>query len=592
MGETLDFSPLYHDVDQLLQRLWSHGLAQIGSEVRYPDSACSLQDLPNAIFGVFQKALIRAAQKHNDCQPISWLPSEVLGHIFSWISDHRHRASLALVCRQWRTGIMSSPSIWDIVSYKPEAWTTPDALAKLLSLSMESPLHLDIWLGNLHLNNVFDAVLSVLHRCSRLRVSITDDFPRESDEEEKLIHALSGPAPMLRSLRLMDHRGLFNSTFQDSVQLFGGEAPLLREFMAQCELSALASSAPIFSNIRRMLWAPSTIIFQTQDLIKIAELCPQIEELNLDLDDWLSSDECTQRVTLPASLRALFIVVNDSSAPAERLLRTVRHSAIPVVWVKFNQPSVSAFDGHVVTSILELSGGSSVSEVTDADRFIVRSMSFESTTHQDPALNIFMYSEDTELHQLVPGTGPHFGSERIWSERAIIDISKDLELEPTVFAHVVRLYITELAFDMDFVGKPLPSLPMLLHLTIYTLRAVSHRPESDNTSGFITALYPTPMDSHHILQCPSLRTLRIAARVPFVLLDVATRLSADMVVAFIRRYLRYDSKQLQCLHFNGVEIIVVDPLDLQQMFDLAEDVDFSPLVVAWRFKGENLLHWD
>jgi hypothetical protein len=232
-----------------------------------------------------------------------------------------------------------------------------------------------------------------------------------------------------------------------------------------------------------------------------------------------------------------------------------------------------------------------------------------------------MYTDVLDLnHRLALGFTPHSSSTvrpplRILppSSRSILDLGRNARFDLAIFQHLRSLYLTEILFDPNLMGSPLPPLPFLKTLTIYTFRAHSHMAKRC-VSGFVCPgigtgpfesgqLTPEGWDDysytapHHVLECPALKTLIIAARIPETPETPRPALEPRAVLQFVREYVHYGApaRRLAQLELVGVRMHVIESADgvqaLQDMLDLAVDTQFDNRFLYRKFIAPDMLSW-
>lgn len=151
----------------------------------------------------------KLAQSRNATQLVNQLPAEILSDIFithracCGISTSRFKAYL--VCHSWRMLVMTTPRIWSWFRIVVDHLSEVPALhrvEKLLSLSADVPLHLEIQLSSQH-GAAFDSVppsmlrvmTQAIERCQSLHL-VADSLGSWS------LYPLPSPLPRLKELRL------------------------------------------------------------------------------------------------------------------------------------------------------------------------------------------------------------------------------------------------------------------------------------------------------------------------------------------------------------------------------------------------------
>ena len=566
---------------------------------RFSDSKLKGVDLRCIFQDTVKRTLDELVEEHNAAIPLARLPAELLAEVFGFVPI-RTRTDLGLVCKLWKDVLFGQPAIWDNIVFMPEEWTSGVQLSKILRFSAQSPLHLAIHFDPETYADSSLALASNLHRCITLWLRVGDDLP--GDAAQALTKALCTRAPMLRKFIFLDSETPWRDSDLEMARspLLGGPdgAPLLRLVKMHCDAHSIRWTWDAFKDVKEVMFS-SVFWFQRRDVARLFELFPKVEQLGIQVHDWATSEadssdagldvtSSCDAVTLPRQLKALVVISNALTADVQRLLRSMRWSRIPSVWISYNEGAISDEDGPLLQVFCD--------QRTDVP-FIVRSMSLESSTFSDHSLNLYLYDRDLPLHQPVeePSAKQMIDDDLPTgvTERAVLDIGHNCYLDPSIFASVQRLDLTEMAFDPEVVGSPMPMMPALVHLTIFTLKATSHT-KGHMYSAFV-ATAPrghTTRGSPRILLCPILETVRIAGRVRESADTPVTRLAPESVIALIETHLQYDAGKLQLLEFLGVELVVIDPFALHLLESLSLETTFDPRHVAYQFRSQELIHWN
>jgi len=96
-----------------------------------------------------EQALEAVLSLRNEFSPINRLPTETLSHIFDLVcaqdqdDSHvhtRHVTTLAQVCSQWRSNVISTPLLWSTIHVSQQ--TQPEFIALCLERSKDVPLEI------------------------------------------------------------------------------------------------------------------------------------------------------------------------------------------------------------------------------------------------------------------------------------------------------------------------------------------------------------------------------------------------------------------------------------------------------------------
>ena len=526
---------------------------------------------------------------HNSKAAVSKLPVELLAEAFGFV-PLKQRMPLCLVCRHWRTILLASPEVWDNIVFDPDHYASENALEAILRRSAESPLHLSLIIDSRTCQTSSRLLATNIHRCRSLYVTARGGgMPNTATNQ--ITMALCTPAPILRRFCLFDPTGLFNSHRNPDFKLFDDKAPMLFLVKIHCEITTLTWSSGALRDVQRAMFCPITP-FENRDTQILMRLFAGVKDLAVEILDWETSSEeetAISSVDLPGSLRSLLVIASRLDSQPERFLRTLRRASyVPSVWISYNEKAI-ADDGTILNVLAPAQTG----YPSDQPRFIPRAMSFATSPFSEKALNIYMYDRDEDLHQLVQPAQrlPKSQLGDPGTERVLLDVGRSAQFAPSAFSNVCRLYLTEMAFDADVVGCPVPPMPSLVHLTINPLKAHLHS-ERRMFGAFIAASIGCG-DPQRSLACPGLKTLRIAVQVLDTAEEPRTRLTADMIVAFVRAHLRYDDAVLERLFITGVETVVTNPAAFQELLNIAEEITFDLRHVIWGLRSQDgMFYWD
>jgi len=571
---------------------------------RHPEEHLGLTHLRQMLIQIFHETLDELIATHNAVQPISRLPIELLATVFSFV-PMQDRSQVALVCRSWQAILQDSPEIWDNVVFEVEDDTMKESLSTILNRSAKCPLHLSTEISEDVYEDVCDSLKRNMHRFLTLRVRIIHGISIEA--ADAVTEALcSSAAPLLRKFWIFDEADAFNRSLSLSTKLFADEAPNLRIFKGHCDINTFLGSSEVFANVKQVVFSPIST-FKEENISTLTSLFPFIEELTIELDQWDESEASDHKsegdrastkvvVDLPQNLLSLVIIANDNTSNVPRFLRCLRWNSIRSIWVSYNEDAVSDEDGPVVGSLCHLTSGNNSGP--RLPEFVSRSMTFESSTFTERSINLYFYDHGEDLDIALDHLSMTPDLIRL-RQRALLDVGQNAILPPSVFQFIQRLYMTEMAFDPTIVGAQIPEMPMLTHLTIYSLRPESHTNERMCSMFIATSSNSLNRNADgddlppRTLSCPLLQTLRIAARAErWNESPVPTVLTPELVVAFICQYLRYEAAQLVCITFNGVDLAVTDTLEFDTMLQLAEQVQWDSRCIAHRYRShDHLLSW-
>ena len=560
---------------------------------RYPDPEFTIQDLPARLLRVYSATVAEFLQERNRRAPSSRLPPELLAATFTFVPIP-NRLFLGHVCRTWNTVLHAYPNIWSHVEYDG-GFGSLDALERILAMSAQSDLHLDVTLSERGLAETCEAIRRHLHRCVTLRLVVRVGLPFE-EASDALTAAISQPAPRLVTFRLFDHAGMFNAHRHDSVALFGNEAPRLELVKILCEIEAMRLSGETFRGVKHAMYSARAEISRA-DIQQLIRLCPDVEELSIDFDCWASESDSDPSeegeivevaskppLVLPQGLVSFLILPNTQDADPARFFSMVDTTRVPEVSVSYNLPSINDEDHLILGRLHALRVPAGLRDTASTHPFVARTISFESSTFSDHSIHIYMFETEMDVFQLVPQGTRLTDNERIRPgvERSVLDLGNQTPLEHTCFSNVVRLQMTEMVFDPEVIGSALPGCPALVHLTVYLMARNEHA-EARFISGFVAAgSWP-----NRVLVCPRLETFRIGVDA----WDREVRMEPCAVTKFVKCHLRYETPVLSKLLFNGVDLHVREPPEFEEMLGLADDVEWDSRHISWSFKHSELMDW-
>ncbi|KAH7102650.1 hypothetical protein BKA62DRAFT_699341 [Auriculariales sp. MPI-PUGE-AT-0066] len=531
---------------------------------------------------------------------ISRLPVELLEYIFLSLPT-KCRPMLSVVCRGWRDVLLSSPGVWSNVEYHPDEFTDPGALERMLARSGHGPLDLDVTIDPQLWKLTCSCILAQIARCVRLRVVVERTVPLEA--ATAVTHTLCTPAPLLRSFVLIDEGELFNVDRDPDICLFADTAPMLRQVKIEAAIDSLQWSSNALHQVQSaLLYQPSD--FRWEHITTLLLLLPSVEDLEVQLDDWDEDDaeECFSNaqkpLPVPDSLKMFTVVANENALHAGWIIRQMQHAKISIVIARYGPQATKKDDGTVLADICAIRPSSAGHSAADMQlSFIARTLSFEfaTVTHGWP-LNFHLFDKPLELHRIVQQGAPSLFTRlpKLTTcgahVRAVQDVGRTVIVEPTIFAQVAWLYITETA--VTTVTSALPSLPSLVHITIYTMKARLYASATGCSAFILASRAPTPApEAAFPIICPALRSVRIAVRSlgGAQTSPMRTLLTPDMVTAYLTTYLRYGApaRLLDELAFWGVGMLVPVPMDLHEMLLLAKDVSWDPRQLALKFHSVN-----
>lgn len=476
------------------------------------------------------------------------LPPELLCDIFAAIDDYVDLVASTHVCKHWRTLSLASPArLWaDVAS----VYGIPGILEQTMARTQQAPARVNVVV---HSSNA-EEVARVLkeHLCHITSLSIQTEEEIEIELAEALSLALSIPAPLLDKLVILDLHQVFETGFHGKLDpLFGGQAPPGLITVKLCCPARLFAGIPAFSNVRGVLFAPSEGPFTLSELHDVLRLAPfdNLELLALEISDWDSIPASTEKI--PQRLKGLSISMEDpSSSPADFLRSLDDHRHIASIRVVYGDEGCET---ELVAEVLEF-------VLPSAGRVV--EMTIDSSS---AGLAIIEAATETGFLREVSDVPPM--------------------LSETAFQHVTRLSINEwewIAID------PMPSAPVLTHLTVRLVAPAYMEPESTHRSVFVD------LDSGGVLHAPRLHTFAVSTRRRGdpALLGTSPTLAPETLSQFLANRVAYDHKPLPVLFLNGVRLLenLVD--QVIRLLELVKDVQCGPGHYHAQAELDDVVSWE
>jgi len=548
------------------------------------------------LFSTFSDTLANMLQAHNDCCAISRLTSDILASIFCLVPTRNH-ADIGSVCRRWHEVLYQNPRIWSMIDFKG-CYGPPDVLKRMLAFSAQAPLYLNLRISSSHHKDSCQALAANMHRCVTLQVTISHRLPGHA--EQYIMHALRVAAPQLVELRLQDQFGVVQNNDFNTTKLLGGSAPRLQLVKVRCDLDDVPwpTKPPRFPSVKKVMFNSSTGVVGISHLRNILKMFPRVVELTCEFTDWVVEEGVESRLSLPRTLQSLVIIADAASSDVSAVLNTMETRDTQEIRVSFKVGAISDNSGDILRTLHNIPAPSKRDAACRT--FITRTMSFEYSAFSEKSINVHMLEEEVDISDRSPRGVPDSlveGQRSGSFMRSVMNLGHHATLEPACFAGVRRLELTEMGFDPTIIGKALPSMPELVHLTIFLLRFKSHA-LFKITSGFVApALSGSHSPGHagesktRFLACPKLRVLRIGAPVLDTPSQPVARLEPCMVTGFVRSHLRFDAAKLDELQFNSIEMFVSDPLEFEAILQLSRETIWDERHLAWGIKTCKLLDW-
>ena len=214
-------------------------------------------------------------------QSIGRLHQDILWKIFTENTNEDEPLTTARrssqVCRQWRTIVLQSASIWgrsidlDDLHQKTDDWRQ-----EVISRTGQSLL----WIfGSLSPDTLHFFVPFIAQNWKRVRMLGIDDFDINPEEDRQRIWAfLEQPAPNLQMMDIAlspsgdDNAGILPAC------LFNDHAPALEEFIVSAATYKFAANASWLPNLRKFTLCEA---FSTMEIFKILQRMPLLESLHI-----------------------------------------------------------------------------------------------------------------------------------------------------------------------------------------------------------------------------------------------------------------------------------------------------------------------
>ncbi|KAH7102616.1 hypothetical protein BKA62DRAFT_788536 [Auriculariales sp. MPI-PUGE-AT-0066] len=559
---------------------WNQARRVAEHESRY-DHAAALHgySLRTLVSTAVEDTLAGLAAQYNATSIFARLPPELVAAVMSWLPVIE-RARASQTCKTWHHVTFSAPHVWTDISY--DSGSSPDAVRAMVRLSRDCPVTLDIELDRDTAHHIAQAVQRCTHRCKELRVTFNIKLLQLATEDvaQPFIH----PAPLLRRLWIEDGINCVLGPVLSCRPLFGGHAPRLQSVVFRGEIESLANSTDTLRSVRRV-YVHELKPLAPEGIQQIMNLFPAIEQLLLQVDVFLLFDT---PVRLPSSLEVFEILTTDDHTGAADVLSAVNYSSI--LRISMQQQAGITSEAQIVNyfrgTSSEFVTGGRIDERLKPVRCAWVDWPWNASNLAD-GVNVHIYADDEDMHVILPLTNPDRAKpRRVW-ERVLTNVATPLPAQ--VFSSITRLYINELVFDTDSLDYELPPMPSLVTLFIWLIPEAFHRCGL-GSSPFTFSETESGGSSSRRLTCPELKTLHIVAGHEEWTLDgLQPRLTAQMVLQFVSRCLQYDTQQLSMLSFIGVELVAIQPDELDHLVQLAAELQFEPRFLSW--SANNDCYW-
>ncbi|KAH7102615.1 hypothetical protein BKA62DRAFT_756534 [Auriculariales sp. MPI-PUGE-AT-0066] len=573
---------------------WNEALSSVDAESCYPDSQYTVQSIREAILSVVYATIVDLSLELNNARSaVRTLPSELLTIAFSNLPI-LDLVSASSVCKDWRALLATTPTIWSTFTYGPaklaatdrSVITSPRAMEDLLRLSLQTPLQVEVrveepgpW------NEVFKLLRRNMRRMVGLQLSIYSTECTDNDVAE-LFALISTPAPKLETFLIADIRDVLSKTVPNPgcLALFDNIAPLLHDVVLRMNLAHLIdSSGLILSHVTNALYNQVGLL-SPKLLAKVTNLAPNTLDLTICFQSWDATDEAThpEVIPLPSELKTLTVFANGSLALCVPFFASLRWRDLSCVEVYRKSDDDDAFE-QVFNLLCDRN--TNMEPCVPSKPFIIRTAAIDWYMTLDPedierGPIIHMFDAEQNMHVLVPF---HHGNHPVLEvdhERIILEYRQPLV--PELFVHLTRMYLSELVFNPEILQHAVPPLPSLTHLVVWMMPAQYHK-DDIAISSFIQAAMASSEElaSFRALICPALRELTIAASTSDWTPDIVPRLSPEMINAFVRAHLRFQTSSLELLSLTGGELVFTAVAAFDVMVSLAHTIICDTRFMAW-----------
>jgi len=392
---------------------------------------------------------------------VTALPVEVLANILSHLESLSHRATAALVSSSWNAAYMHSPRIWSQITCQ-SSLESAQRMIKQLQLSSHTSLDLAIKVSDENADIAIPALKENIHRCARLDLSFAESV--ESYSVRAVMSDLSSqPAPRLANFWLQDPNsyGLEESLLHGS-QFFAGSAPRLDRMLLNVDMLVLRGvDVGAFVNVRTASLLQAGYMNE-RHLEETFRVLPRVEFLTIRVSGWEElGTEDKDPIVPPTSLRSIDIISHREDGPIMYCLKRLRWQDIFRVSLQPKGGLYEPDDLHYFFDRVEPSAQGHQGRRPLQTAWIDWEDEPETL---EVGLTLYLNEADTDLHVLLPPT--YKGDVPIISvfERSAFELNR--ALPATLFTHVTKLYLHELAFDRDSLPNPLPIFPMVVELRV------------------------------------------------------------------------------------------------------------------------------
>ncbi|KAH7100159.1 hypothetical protein BKA62DRAFT_266297 [Auriculariales sp. MPI-PUGE-AT-0066] len=587
-----------------VSRSWNDARSKFEQTQRHSDEVpLGSDEIREHILASVISELKKHARQHNALQLIFKLPDEIFAAIFVWLQVSE-RIQAAHTCKAWARVMFSTPNIWSNVTYDASTRTHPKRLTEILRLSADSDVYLEATISALHAQDICRNIRTNMHRFVDLRLTIAADFPASASVH--LQQALCTTAPRLRAFYLFDdtnHIRTFSYTdgdrtgcpccWEEDKFLFDDEAPSLRLVKLSCHVDALRGCYESFEHVERVHFSSNNGELSHAIIHQLLASFPVVRELAISWETWMSGTrDQSPPLDLPPTLKAALLIPRQAEANVGAALAAVDHLSIPIFWILHDRDAISPNAASVIEELCRLLPSGPQKTGARVIPFTPRMMVIEHSIFTNHSMNVYMYDHEDNIYV----TRPPYSAPTIRDpvdERVLMDLDIEAHLPQLLFSQVTHLDLSERVFDSETFSQPLLMFPALVSLKISLLKYESHDVKYDPIPS--TLLWPTASLAQppNRLDCPMLERLEFTITIHHENWHVPrTRIHAAAIPRFVHTSLRCGAR-LKNLSFVGIELLVIDPMEVEQLFALTENFQcndgYRSLTITWR--GEGLCNW-
>ncbi|KAH7099103.1 hypothetical protein BKA62DRAFT_832018 [Auriculariales sp. MPI-PUGE-AT-0066] len=575
---------------EAVDNAWHQLMRMADIESRYPDSAATIQGVSFRILELMQLRLASLATMENQRRSaLRNLPVELLIDALSLLPVSG-RIAASMVCKNWRDVVLSSPKVWSAIRYSqsPREYTalsadeadmgvhSSRALQKVLSLSGSALISLYVVAAA---QDGWEEVYNLLqpHLCRVIDLQILIDVEHSTTEKIALSRLLSTSAPMMQSASVADCRG---HNFDETLQLFDGDAPLLTDVLLDGNMAALRHSQQSLRRVNHAIALQRPAV-NGLDIAIILDLFQSAVDVTISVHEWDDSDSALiARPTMPSSkIKSLTIESYGTIKVAESVLNTIHWQDIPYVAVLRRGQDTETDCESLFGYLLDRNGSS---EGGVRQPFIAKAAAIDWYGDvPDPKYErgavVHMYSVDEKMVVRKSSQFSLHNYPTRWIASARVFVDLPTQPPQSLFLNISRLYLRELFFMPNIYIHSLPPLPSVVELTIWIMSRQQHR--SNCGLGPFSESLSTSEASR--IACPLLQQLVIAASWDEYSTATQPLLTPAMICSFVGTCISYDRPQLEQIELVGIDLYVTRPEDLTSMMGFTQSFTTDPRFTLW-----------